>query len=88
MTAGAPLDVAEAALVLVHGRGATAQSIVQMADEIHFKTGHLKELKTWHMLPDVFASISPEQRTALEVALEQGYYETHVKLRLLNWRID
>ncbi len=35
VTAGAPLDVAEAALVLVHGRGATAQSIVQMADEFH-----------------------------------------------------
>ncbi|QZP39326.1 alpha/beta hydrolase [Halobaculum magnesiiphilum] len=35
MTAGAPLDAAEAALVLVHGRGATAQSIVQMADEFH-----------------------------------------------------
>jgi phospholipase/carboxylesterase len=35
VTAGAPLDVADAALVLVHGRGATAQSIVQMADEFH-----------------------------------------------------
>lgn len=35
VTAGAPLDVAEAALVLVHGRGATAQSIIQMADEFH-----------------------------------------------------
>jgi len=35
VTAGAPLDVAEAALILVHGRGATAQSIVQMADEFH-----------------------------------------------------
>lgn len=35
VTAGTPLDVAEAALVLVHGRGATAQSIVQIADEFH-----------------------------------------------------
>lgn len=35
MTAGVPLDVAEGALILVHGRGATAQSIVQMADEFH-----------------------------------------------------
>lgn len=35
VTAGAPLDAAEAALVLVHGRGATAQSIVQMADKFH-----------------------------------------------------
>lgn len=35
VTAGAPLDAAEAALVLVHGRGATAQSIIQMADEFH-----------------------------------------------------
>lgn len=35
MTAGAPLDVADAAVVLVHGRGATARSIVQMADEFY-----------------------------------------------------
>jgi phospholipase/carboxylesterase len=33
MTAGARLEDAEAAVVLVHGRGATAQSILQMADE-------------------------------------------------------
>lgn len=35
VTAGASLDDASAALVLVHGRGATAQSIIQMADEFH-----------------------------------------------------
>ncbi|KDE57849.2 phospholipase [Halostagnicola sp. A56] len=35
VTAGAPLDAAEVALVLVHGRGATAQSIVQMAHDFH-----------------------------------------------------
>ncbi|GAA0197145.1 alpha/beta hydrolase [Haladaptatus pallidirubidus] len=35
VTAGAPFDAAGAALVLVHGRGATAQSIVQMGDEFH-----------------------------------------------------
>jgi phospholipase/carboxylesterase len=35
VTAGAPLDVAEAAVVLVHGRGATAQSIVDVADEFY-----------------------------------------------------
>lgn len=35
VTAGAPLEVAEAALVLVHGRGARAQNFVQMADEFH-----------------------------------------------------
>ena len=35
VTAGAPLEVAEAALVLVHGRGATARSIIQLADEFH-----------------------------------------------------
>lgn len=34
-TAGAPLDDAEAAVVLVHGRGATARSILQMAEEFH-----------------------------------------------------
>jgi phospholipase/carboxylesterase len=35
VTAGTPLDAAEAAVVLVHGRGATARSIVRMADEFH-----------------------------------------------------
>lgn len=35
ITAGAPLDVAEAALVFVHGRGATARNFIQMADEFH-----------------------------------------------------
>ncbi|WP_336135657.1 alpha/beta hydrolase [Natronomonas amylolytica] len=35
VTAGTPLDAAEAAVVLVHGRGATAKSIVGMADEFH-----------------------------------------------------
>ena len=35
VTAGAPIVAAEAALVLVHGRGATAQSIIQLADEFH-----------------------------------------------------
>lgn len=33
VTAGASFDTAEAAVVLVHGRGATAQSIVQMTEE-------------------------------------------------------
>ena len=33
VTAGTSLDAAEAAVVLVHGRGATAQSIVQMTTE-------------------------------------------------------
>ncbi len=32
-TAGSSLDEAEAAVILVHGRGATAQSIMAMADE-------------------------------------------------------
>ncbi|WP_276272348.1 alpha/beta hydrolase [Haloarcula litorea] len=35
VTAGTPLDEARAAMVLVHGRGATAQSIVQMGREVH-----------------------------------------------------
>jgi phospholipase/carboxylesterase len=35
VTAGAPLEAAEAAVVLVHGRGATAESIVQLADEFY-----------------------------------------------------
>ena len=35
VTAGAPLDVAEGAVVLVHGRGATARSIIRLADEFH-----------------------------------------------------
>ena len=33
VTAGASLEAAEAAVVLVHGRGATARSIVQMTEE-------------------------------------------------------
>jgi phospholipase/carboxylesterase len=35
VTGGTPLDEAEAAVVLVHGRGATARSIVQMAKPFH-----------------------------------------------------
>ncbi|AZH24544.1 alpha/beta hydrolase [Haloplanus aerogenes] len=35
VTAGTPLDEADAAVVLVHGRGATARSIVQMAQQFH-----------------------------------------------------
>lgn len=35
VTAGTPLEEANAALVLVHGRGATARSIVQMGEEVH-----------------------------------------------------
>ena len=35
VTAGTPLDSAEAAAILIHGRGATAQSIVQMGREVH-----------------------------------------------------
>jgi phospholipase/carboxylesterase len=33
--AGTPLDEAEAAVVLVHGRGATARNIVRMAESFH-----------------------------------------------------
>ena len=35
VTAGTPIEEATAAMVLVHGRGATAQSIVQMGQEVH-----------------------------------------------------
>ncbi|WP_284008472.1 alpha/beta hydrolase [Haloarcula pelagica] len=35
VTAGTPLSDARAAVVLVHGRGATAQSIVQMGTDVH-----------------------------------------------------
>jgi phospholipase/carboxylesterase len=35
VTAGTPLEDASAAAVLVHGRGATARSIVQMGQEVH-----------------------------------------------------
>lgn len=34
-TAGAPLNVADAAIVLVHGRGATARSILDLGDAVH-----------------------------------------------------
>jgi len=35
VTAGTPLGEADAAVILVHGRGATARSIVQMGQEVH-----------------------------------------------------
>jgi phospholipase/carboxylesterase len=35
VTAGTPLEDARAAAILVHGRGATARSIVQMGEEVH-----------------------------------------------------
>jgi predicted esterase len=42
LTAGPPLDQAKGALILVHGRGATAQSILTLADELpHPKTAYL-----------------------------------------------
>ncbi len=34
LTAGAPLDRAKAAVVMIHGRGADAQSILMLADEL------------------------------------------------------
>ncbi|WP_049924277.1 alpha/beta hydrolase [Halopiger djelfimassiliensis] len=35
VTGGTPLESAEAALVLAHGRGATARGMIQLADEVH-----------------------------------------------------
>ncbi|ELY91083.1 phospholipase/carboxylesterase [Natrialba hulunbeirensis JCM 10989] len=35
VTAGTELESADAAMVLVHGRGATARSIIQMGSEVH-----------------------------------------------------
>ncbi|SDK39553.1 alpha/beta hydrolase [Natronorubrum texcoconense] len=35
VTGGTPLEDASAAIVLTHGRGATARSIVQMGEEVH-----------------------------------------------------
>jgi len=35
LTAGAPLQGAEAAMIMVHGRGATAESILSLAAELH-----------------------------------------------------
>jgi predicted esterase len=34
LTAGQPLDQAQAAMIMVHGRGATAESILTLADEL------------------------------------------------------
>ncbi len=73
VTAGAPLDVAEAALVLVHGRGATAQSIVQMADDFHqHEVAYLAPQaarNTWY--PNAFtapiASNEPGRTSGLQV---------------------
>jgi predicted esterase len=42
LTAGPPLEQAKGALILVHGRGATAQSILTLADELpHAETVYL-----------------------------------------------
>ncbi len=38
LTAGAPLEEADAAVILVHGRGATAQSILGMAAEFEYSS--------------------------------------------------
>lgn len=35
LTTGAPLDEAKAAMIMVHGRGATAESILSLAPELH-----------------------------------------------------
>lgn len=62
MTGGAPLSVADAAAVLVHGRGATAEGIVALADEFY---GHglalvapQAERNRWY--PDSF--LAPTER--------------------------
>jgi hypothetical protein len=60
--AGAALETADAALTLVHGRGATAQSIIQMADE--FDQHNVVSLapkaarNTWPHLPNLGFSTS------------------------------
>lgn len=55
VTAGTPLDEAEAAVVLVHGRGATARSIVQMAESFqHEGVAYLApqaQRNTWYPNP-------------------------------------
>ncbi|WP_336325588.1 alpha/beta hydrolase [Halovenus sp. HT40] len=72
ITAGAPFEVAEAALILVHGRGARAQNFVQIADEFHqHGVAYLAPQAardTWY--PDAFTapieSNEPERSSGLQ----------------------
>ncbi|ESP88434.1 alpha/beta hydrolase [Candidatus Halobonum tyrrellensis] len=71
VTEGADLDDARAAVVMVHGRGATARSILGMADE--FGTDHVAYLapsaarNTWY--PQSFLAETDENEPHLSSAL-------------------
>ena len=71
-TAGTPLDDAAAAVVLVHGRGATAESMLQMAGE--FETDGVAYLapqargRTWY--PHSFLEPVERNEPSLSSALE------------------
>jgi len=93
VTAGTPLDEATAALILVHGRGATARSIVQTGEEVHREGVALlapqAARNTWY--PNSF--LAPVERNepgrtsglqavedAVERAAEAGIDHEHVLL--------
>ena len=72
VTGGAPLSVAEAAAVLLHGRGATAEGIVALADEFY---GHglalvapQAERNRWY--PDSFLAPTERNEPWLSSGLE------------------
>ncbi len=70
-TAGAPIDEAEAAMVLVHGRGATAQSILELANEFqHSEITYLAPQavrNTWY--PQSFLAPTESNQPHLSSAL-------------------
>ena len=71
LTAGAPLDRARAAMVLVHGRGATAESILDLAGEFwHPEMAYLAPQaagNTWY--PFTFLAPMPSNEPYLSSAL-------------------
>jgi phospholipase/carboxylesterase len=96
VTAGTPVAEAEAALILVHGRGATARSIVQMGEEVHHEGVALlapqAARNTWY--PNSF--LAPVERNepgrssglravgdAIETAVEAGI--DHKRILLLGF---
>jgi phospholipase/carboxylesterase len=71
LTAGAPLDRAKAAVVMIHGRGADAQSILMLADELaqpgFAYLAPQAEGKTWY--PNRFLAPIPSNEPWLASAL-------------------
>jgi hypothetical protein len=48
----------------------------RLRDGLSFRMGHLREAEGWQRTPLDDARLPPEQRLALERAVDAGYYET------------